>query len=52
MLIYGRHAVAEALASGSVTRVFVARGVQGATLAEFERRARAAGAALGLVPRL
>ncbi len=52
MLIYGRHAVAEALAAGAVLRVFVARGVRGATLAEFDRLTRSAGVPLELVPRI
>ena len=52
MLIYGRHAVAEALTAGTVLRVFVARGVRGATVTEFERLARAAGVPLELVPRI
>ncbi len=52
MLIYGRHAVAEALAAGAVLRVFIARGVRGATVAEFERLARAAAVPLELVARI
>jgi 23S rRNA (guanosine2251-2'-O)-methyltransferase len=52
MLIYGRHAVAEALAAGAALRVFIARGVRGATIAEFDRLARAAGVPLELVPRI
>ncbi len=52
MLIYGRHAVHEALATGSVLRLFVARGVRPATLAALEREARAAGVPLELVPRI
>ncbi len=52
MLIYGRHAVTEALAAGTVLRVFVARGVRGATIAELERLTRQAGVALELVARI
>jgi 23S rRNA (guanosine2251-2'-O)-methyltransferase len=52
MLIYGRHAVEEALEVGTVERVFVARGVAVATLRELERAARAAGVPLELVPRI
>jgi 23S rRNA (guanosine2251-2'-O)-methyltransferase len=52
MLIYGRHAVEEALVQGGVERVFVARGVAPGTLREVERSARAAGVPVELVPRI
>jgi len=52
MLIYGRHAVDEALASGTVRRVYVARGVRPATVAELERAARAAGVPFEHVARI
>jgi 23S rRNA (guanosine2251-2'-O)-methyltransferase len=52
MLIYGRHAVEEALRQAQVERVFVARGVAPSTLRELERAARAAGVPLELVPRI
>jgi 23S rRNA (guanosine2251-2'-O)-methyltransferase len=52
MLIYGRHAVEEALVQGGVERVFVARGVAPGTLREVERSARAAGVPVELVARI
>lgn len=52
MLIYGRHAVEAALASGSAVRVFVARGVRPGTVRELEERARDAGVPFELVPRI
>jgi 23S rRNA (guanosine2251-2'-O)-methyltransferase len=52
MLIYGRHAVEEALERTQVERVFVARGVAAATLRDLERATRAAGVPLELVPRI
>jgi 23S rRNA (guanosine2251-2'-O)-methyltransferase len=52
MLIYGRHAVEEALRQARVERVFVARGVAVSTLREVERAARTAGVPLELVARI
>ena len=52
MLIFGRHAVVEALATGTAQRVFVARGVREATVRELERAARAADVPLEMVPRI
>ena len=52
MLIHGRHAVVEALATRTALRVFVARGVRASTLTDMERQARAAGVPVELVPRI
>ena len=52
MWIYGRNAVLEALGQGQVESVLVARGVQAATLKEFERAARSADVPLKQVPRI
>jgi 23S rRNA (guanosine2251-2'-O)-methyltransferase len=52
MLIYGRHAVEEALRAGTVMRVFVAHGVDRATVHALEAAADAAGVGLELVPRI
>ncbi len=52
MLIFGRHAVLEALATGTAQRVFVAMGVRQATVRELERAAREADVGLEMVPRI
>lgn len=52
MLVYGRHAVEEALRAGTASRVFVARGVEGGTVRALERAAREADVPLELVPRI
>jgi 23S rRNA (guanosine2251-2'-O)-methyltransferase len=52
MLIYGRHAVAEALREGQVARVFLAHGIERAARAEFTAAARAADVPLEEVPRI
>lgn len=52
MLIYGRHAVAEALREGQVVRLFLAHGIDHAARAEFGDAARAAGIALEERPRI
>lgn len=52
MLIYGRHAVAEALREGQVARVFLAHGIERAARAEFAAAARAADVPLEELPRI
>ncbi|MFN2322489.1 MAG: 23S rRNA (guanosine(2251)-2'-O)-methyltransferase RlmB [Trueperaceae bacterium] len=52
MLIYGRHAVAEALREGQIVRVFLARGIERAARTEFAAAARAADVPLEEVPRI
>lgn len=52
MLIYGRHAVAEALREGQVVRVFLARGIERAARQEFAAAARTADVPVEEVPRI
>lgn len=52
MWIYGRNAVLEALKEGQAEHVLVAEGVKQASVKEFERAARAAGAGVERVPRI
>lgn len=52
MLIYGRHAVAEALREGQAVKVYLAHGVERAARAQFVDAARAAGVPLDEVPRI
>ncbi|CAN5845728.1 23S rRNA (guanosine(2251)-2'-O)-methyltransferase RlmB [soil metagenome] len=52
MLIYGRHAVEEALAGAHVERIFVARGVAQTTVRDLERAAKDANVPLEFVPRI
>ncbi|MDF1523686.1 MAG: 23S rRNA (guanosine(2251)-2'-O)-methyltransferase RlmB [Trueperaceae bacterium] len=52
MLIYGRHAVAEALREGQVVRLFLAHGIERAARTEFGDAARAAGVPLEERPRI
>lgn len=52
MLIYGRNAVLEALRSGGVEQVLVARGIERAMLKELEAAAARAGVPLAMLPRI
>jgi 23S rRNA (guanosine2251-2'-O)-methyltransferase len=52
MLIYGRHAVTEALREGQVARLFLANGIERSARTSFMQAAKAAGVPVEAVPRI